>query len=205
MVNHESYVTDFPVQRFNQSRSSFDRADVDLILEVPYLLQTGQFIMPLAVGTKAPDFTLSTKTADGPKQVKLSDNFGEKNTLLLFFPMAFTGTCTTEMCEVSAGLNVYSDLNATVYGISGDNPFAQEAWAQKEKITVPLLSDYEHKVAKDYGVMYDSFLPQMNLGMAGVPKRSAFIIDKNGVIQYAESNDDARQLPNFDRIKAKLG
>jgi glutaredoxin-dependent peroxiredoxin len=159
----------------------------------------------LAVGTKAPDFALSTKIGDGPKQIKLSDNFGKKNTLLLFFPMAFTGTCTTEMCEVSVGLNAYTNLNAAVYGISGDNPFAQEAWAQKEKITVPLLSDYEHKVAKAYDVMYDSFLPQMNLGMGGVPKRSAFVIDKNGVIQYAESNDDARQLPNFDKIKAKLG
>jgi glutaredoxin-dependent peroxiredoxin len=160
--------------------------------------------MSLTVGTKAPDFTLSTKTADGPKQIKLSDNFGKKNTLLLFFPMAFTATCTTEMCEISAGLNGYTNSNANVYGISGDNPFAQEAWAQKEKITVPLLSDYEHKIANDYGVMYDSFLPQMNLGMSGVPKRSAFIIDKNGVIQYSESNDDARQLPNFQKIKAKL-
>ena len=140
--------------------------------------------MPLSIGTKAPDFTLSTKTVDGPKQMKLSDNFGKKNTLLLFFPMAFTSTCTTEMCEVSAGMNVYTDSNAAIYGISGDNPFAQEAWAQKEKITVPLLSDYEHQVAKAYGVMYDSFLPQMNLGMGGVPKRSAFIIDKTGVIQY---------------------
>jgi len=160
--------------------------------------------MSLAVGTKAPDFALSTKTADGPKQIKLSDNLGKKNTLLLFFPMAFTGTCTTEMCEVSGGLSAYSGMNAAVYGISGDNPFAQEAWAQKEKITVPLLSDYEHKVAKTYDVMYDSFLPQLNLGMAGVPKRSAFVIDKNGVIQYVESNDDAKQLPNFDKIKAKL-
>jgi peroxiredoxin len=160
--------------------------------------------MPLAVGTKAPDFTLSTKNADGPKQIRLSESLGKGNTLLLFFPMAFTGTCTTEMCEVSAGLNGYTNLNAVVYGISGDNPFAQEAWAQKENITVPLLSDYEHKVAQAYGVMYDSFLPQMNLGMGGVPKRSAFIIDKNGVIQYAESNDDARQLPNFEKIKAKL-
>jgi peroxiredoxin len=160
--------------------------------------------MPLATGTKAPDFTLSTKAADGPKQVKLSDNFGKKNTLLLFFPMAFTGTCTTEMCGISNGLREYTQLNATVYGISGDNPFAQEAWAQKEKITVPLLSDYEHKVAKEYGVIYDSFLPQMNLGMGGVPKRSAFIIDRAGVIQYSESNDDARELPNFDKIKAKL-
>jgi peroxiredoxin len=161
--------------------------------------------MSLAVGTKAPDFSLSTKTVDGPKQIKLSDNFGKKNTLLLFFPMAFTGTCTTEMCEVSGGLSAYSGLNVAVYGISGDNPFAQEAWAQKEKITVTLLSDYEHKVAKAYDVMYDSFLPQLNLGMGGVPKRSAFIIDKNGVIQYAESNDDAKQLPTFDKIKAKLG
>ena len=160
--------------------------------------------MSLAVGTKAPDFALSTKTADGPKQIKLTDNLGKKNTLLLFFPMAFTGTCTTEMCEVSGGLSAYSGMNAAFYGISGDNPFAQEAWAQKEKITVPLLSDYEHKVAKAYDVMYDSFLPQLNLGMAGVPKRSAFVIDKNGVIQYVESNDDAKQLPNFDKIKAKL-
>src|SRR5205823_4850886 len=160
--------------------------------------------MPLAVGTKAPDFALSTKTVDGPEQVRLSENFGKRNTLLLFFPMAFTGTCTTEMCEISAGLNAYTSLNAVVYGISGDNPFAQEAWAQKEKITVPLLSDYDHNVAREYDVMYDSFLPQMNLGMSGVPKRSAFIIDKNGVIQYSESNDDARQLPNFGKIKAKL-
>src|ERR1700732_5166519 len=160
--------------------------------------------MPLGVGTKAPDFTLSTKAADGPKEIKLSDNFGKKNTLLLFFPMAFTGTCTTEMCGVSTDLTAYSSLNASVYGISGDNPFAQEAWAQKEKITVPLLSDYEHKVTQAYDVAYDSFLPQMNLGMGGVAKRAVFIIDRNGIIQYAESNDDARALPNYEKIKAKL-
>ena len=160
--------------------------------------------MALAIGTKAPDFSLPTKTAEGPKQIKLSDNFGKKNTALLFFPMAFTGTCTTEMCGMSQELNAYAELNADVYGISGDNPFAQEAWAQKEKITVPLLSDYEHKVAKAYDVMYDSFLPQMNLGMGGVAKRSAFVIDRNGVIQYAESHDDAGELPNFEKIKARL-
>ena len=160
--------------------------------------------MPLAVGTKAPDFTLSSKTAEGPKQIKLSDNFGKKNTLLLFFPMAFTGTCTTEMCGVSNDLAAYVSLNAHVYGISGDNPFAQEAWAQKEKITAPLLSDYEHKVAQAYDVAYDSFLPQMNLGMGGVPKRAVFIIDRSGVIQYAECDDDARALPNFDKVKTKL-
>ncbi|HEY6206140.1 MAG TPA: redoxin domain-containing protein [Chthoniobacterales bacterium] len=160
--------------------------------------------MPLAVGTKAPDFTLSTKTADGPKQIRLSNNFGKKNSVLLFFPMAFTGTCTEEMCGLTPQLPNYEGMNAVVYGISGDNPFAQEAWSQKEKIGVTLLSDYEHKVARDYGVAYDSFLPQKNLGMAGVAKRSAFVVDKNGLIQYAESNDDPGQLPNFDKIKAKL-
>ncbi len=160
--------------------------------------------MALAIGTKAPDFSLSTKTAEGPRQIKLSDNFGKRNTVLLFFPMAFTGTCTTEMCGVTNELNAYSELNAEVYGISGDNPFAQEAWAQKEKITVLLLSDYEHKVANSYGVIYDSFLPQMNLGMGGVAKRSAFVIDRNGVIQHSESLEDARELPNFEKIKAKL-
>jgi peroxiredoxin len=160
--------------------------------------------MSLPIGTKAPDFSLSTKTEEGPKQVRLSDNFGKKNTLLLFFPMAFTGTCTTEMCGVSMDLSVYGSLNATVYGISGDNPFAQEAWAQKEKITVPLLSDYEHNVARAYGVAYDCFLPQMNLGMSGVPKRAVFIVDRSGIIQYAEMNEDARALPNFEKVKAKL-
>src|SRR5438876_9317708 len=106
--------------------------------------------MPLAVGTKAPDFTLSTKTADGPKQIRLGENFGKGNTLLLFFPMAFTATCTTEMCEVSAGLNAYTNLNAVVYGISGDNPFAQEAWARKERMTVPSLSDSEQQMPNAY-------------------------------------------------------
>jgi len=160
--------------------------------------------MALSVGSKAPDFTLSSKTADGPKQVTLSDNFGKRNTLLLFFPMAFTGTCTTEMCGVSMDLSVYGSLKASVYGISGDNPFAQEAWAQKEKITVPLLSDYEHQVARAYDVAYESFLPQLNLPMGGVPKRAVFIIDRDGVIQYAESNDDARALPNFEKVKSRL-
>ena len=161
--------------------------------------------MPLPTGTKAPDFSLKSKTAEGLRDVKLSDNFGRKNTLLLFFPAAFTGVCTQEMCSVSSGLNAYTGLDADVIALSVDSPFAQEAWAQKEKIIVPLLSDYEHTVAKAYDVMYDSFLPQMHLGMGGVPKRSAFVVDKNGVIQYAESNDDPGQLPNFEKIKAKLG
>jgi peroxiredoxin len=160
--------------------------------------------MALSIGTKAPDFSLSSKTVDGLKLVKLSDNFRKKNTVLLFFPMAFTGVCTAELCEASDGLDAYAEVNAQVYGISGDSPFSLEVWAQKEHINVPLLSDYDHVVAKAYGVAYDSFAPDRGLPMGGVPKRSAFIIDRDGVIQYAESSDNPRQLPNFDAIKAKL-
>jgi peroxiredoxin len=160
--------------------------------------------MALPTGAQAPDFSLPTKTADGPKQVKLSDYRGKQTVLLLFVPMAFTGTCTDELCSVSQSINRYATLNAAVLGISGDNPFAQEAWAQKEHINFPLLSDYEHHVARSYDVAYDSFLPQLGLGMGGVAKRAAFLVDKEGVIQYAESKDDARDLPDFEAILSKL-
>jgi peroxiredoxin len=160
--------------------------------------------MALKVGDKAPDFTLASKQADGIKLIKLSDHFGKQNTLLLFVPMAFTGVCTKEFCEISAGLSQYTALNAAVLGISGDNPFAQEQWAQKEKITLPLLSDYDHKVATAYGCAYDSFLPAKNLPMGGVPKRSAFVVDKTGVIRYAEIKESPGDLPNFEAIQACL-
>jgi len=160
--------------------------------------------MALKIGDHAPDFELTTQAAAGPKKLKLSSNFGQKNTVLLFVPMAFTGVCTKELCAVSQGLNAYTALNAVVWGISGDNPFAQAAWAEKEKITIPLLADYEHKVTNAYGVAYASFLPEKNLGMAGVPKRSAFVVDKQGIIRYAEVNDNPGQLPNFEALQAVL-
>ncbi|MDF1785748.1 MAG: peroxiredoxin [Verrucomicrobiales bacterium] len=160
--------------------------------------------MALAVGTQAPDFTLSTITADGPKLVSLADHKG-KNVVVLFFPMAFTGVCTPEFCSISEGLGDYTSLNAEVIGVSGDNPFAQANWAEKEGIKVTLLADYEHDVTKAYDVAYDAFLPDKNLPMGGVSKRSAFVIDKDGVIQYSESLDNPGDLPNFDAIKAKLG
>src|ERR1700675_2956977 len=97
--------------------------------------------MAIPVGTKAPDFTLKSKQASGLVDVKLSDNFGKKNTVLLFFPAAFTGVCTTELCDITAGLAQYSGLNADVIAVSVDTPFAQEAWAQKEKIGITLVSD----------------------------------------------------------------
>ena len=106
------------------------------------------------------------------------------------------------MCSISQGLEEYD--GTVVLGLSGDSPFAQEAWGAQEKITIPLLSDYDHKVAQAYGIAYDQFAPQLNLPMGGVAKRSAFVIDQNGVIQYAESNDDPRKLPDFSAIKATL-
>lgn len=160
--------------------------------------------MALSVGSAAPDFTVTTLGASGPELFKLSEHVGASNILLLFVPMAFTGVCTKEFCELSSSINEYKSLNATVIGISGDNPFAQKAWAEKEGITLQLLSDYDHKVTTAYGVAYDSFLPAKNLIMGGVPKRSAFIIDKAGVIQYAEVLESPGDLPNFAAIKAKL-
>src|ERR1700741_4700231 len=97
--------------------------------------------MALSVGTKAPDFTLKSKQASGLVDVSLGSNFGKKNTVLLFFPAAFTSVCTKELCDVTSGFNSYSSLNADVIAISVDTPFAQEAWAQKEKISLPLASD----------------------------------------------------------------
>lgn len=160
--------------------------------------------MALAPGTKAPDFTLVTLGDSGPELFTLSEHTGGGNLVLLFFPMAFTGGCTAEFCEVRGVLGDYEALNAKVIAVSGDSPFAQQAWAEKESFKLRLLSDYEHTVAKAYDVAYDSFLPEKNLTMGGVAKRSAFVIDREGVIQYAESNDDPSKMPDFGAIKAKL-
>ncbi len=160
--------------------------------------------MALSTGTTAPDFKLTTIGASGPEYVTLSAHKGQSHVLVLFVPMAFTGVCTQELCEISGGLNDYSSLGCKVIAISGDNPFAQQAWAQKENIQLTLCSDYDHTVARAYGIAYDSFLPDKNLGQSGVPKRSAFIVDKAGVIQYSESKESPGDLPDFAAIKAKL-
>ena len=155
--------------------------------------------MPIPVGSKAPDFTLKSKTAAGVADVKLSANFGQKNTLLLFYPLAFTGVCTAEMCDISNSLNTYAALNADVIGISVDSPFAQEAWAAKEKITVKLASDLNKKTAADYGVL----LADLG-GFGATSARAAFVVDKQGVVQYSEQTPTPKDLPNFDAIKATL-
>ena len=156
--------------------------------------------MAIPVGSKAPDFTLKSKQSSGLVDVKLSNNFGKKNTVLLFFPAAFTGVCTTEMCDISNSMSNYSALNADVIAVSVDTPFAQEAWAQKEKITFRLASDLNKQVIKDYGVVFP-----MLAGVGDTAARSAFVIDKNGVVQYSEQTPTPKDLPNFDAIVSTLG
>ena len=155
--------------------------------------------MAISVGTKAPDFTLKSKNAEGVSDISLSSNIGQKNTVILFFPLAFTGVCTTELCDVTAGLGQYSDLNADVIGISVDSPFAQEAWAQKENIDITLASDLNKKTAADYGVLLDDLL-----GFGATSARAAFVVDKDGVVQYSEQTPTPKDLPNFDAIKETL-
>ena len=154
--------------------------------------------MPITVGTKAPDFTLKSKSP-ADVEVKLSNNFGKKNTVVLFFPLAFTGVCTTEMCDVTAGLSAYADMNADVIAISVDSPFAQAAWAAKEKISITLASDLNKTTTKAYDVVFP-----MLAGVGDTSARAAFVIDKNGVVQYAEQTATPKDLPNFAAIKAKL-
>lgn len=156
--------------------------------------------MAIPVGSKAPDFTLKSKTASGLVDVKLSENFGKKNTVLLFFPLAFTSVCTKEMCDLTAGLKTYSEMNADVLAVSVDSPFAQEAWAQKEKITLRLASDLNKKTAEAYGTL----LPDL-IGIGAVSARAAFVIDKDGVVQYSEQTPTPKELPNFNAIQEVLG
>ena len=155
--------------------------------------------MPIPTGSKAPDFTLKSKQASGLVDVKLSHNLGKKNTVLLFFPAAFTSVCTKEMCDLTAGLNAYAGLNADVIGISVDTPFAQEAWAQKEKIGVTLASDLNKDVIKNYQVVFP-----MLAGIGDTAARAAFVIDKNGVVQYSEQTPTPKDLPNFAALTATL-
>lgn len=155
--------------------------------------------MALTTGAQAPDFTLKTKTAEGLADVTLSANFGEKQSVLLFFPFAFTSVCMGEACSVRDDMTAYEDLDAEVYGISVDSPFAQDAMAKQENLNFSLLSDFNKEVSKAYDVLYEDFI-----GFSGVSKRSAFVVNKEGVITFAWSSDDPKELPDFDALKAAL-
>jgi peroxiredoxin len=153
-------------------------------------------MMSMTIGTKAPNFKLVNTNK---QEVELQAQQG-KNVVLLFFPMAFTGTCTAELCSVRDNMSVYEQLDATVYGISVDSPFALGKFKEEQKLQFDLLSDFNKEVSSAYGCLYTEFV----LGLKGVSKRSAFVIDKQGVLQYAEVLEKASDLPNFESIKACL-
>lgn len=155
--------------------------------------------MPIAAGSQAPDFTLKTKTAEGLKDIKLSDNFGKKQTVLLFFPLAYTSVCTAEMCDISNGLGAYESLGADVIGISVDSPFSQEAWAKSSGIKLTLVSDLNKETTKAYGVLFPGLA-----GIGDTSARAAFVIGKDGVVKYAEQTATPKDLPDFEAVKAAL-
>jgi peroxiredoxin len=152
--------------------------------------------MPLTIGQSAPNFTLFNTEK---KEISLTDYKG-KNVVILFFPLAFTGVCTAELCNIRDNYNVYTSLNAEVIGISVDSLFVLEKFKNSENYNFDLLSDFNKTASKDYDTLYETFA----FGMQGVSKRSAFVVDKNGILQYAEVLEDAGKQPNFDDIKACL-
>jgi len=151
--------------------------------------------MATQVGESAPAFTLKNTDLE---EVSLADFSGRK-VVLLFVPLAFSGPCTEELCDISAGINAYDDLGAQVLAISVDSPFSLKAWVEKEGITIPLLSDFNKEVSAAYGAQFEDLL-----GFKGVAKRSAFVVDGAGVVRFASVSDDPKQLPDFEAIKACL-
>jgi glutaredoxin-dependent peroxiredoxin len=154
--------------------------------------------MSITVAQQAPDFSLFDSEM---KEVKFSDFKNKKNVLLLFFPMAFTGTCTKELCGVRDDIARYSNTNAEVLGISVDSVFTLAKYKEDQAFNFPLLSDFNKEVSALYHSIYDSFT---GMNMKGVSKRSAFVIDKAGIVQYAEVLESAGDVPNFVAINEKL-
>lgn len=159
--------------------------------------------MPIHKGSPAPEFKLKRKTADGLEEVSLYQHVAKSKVVVLFFPLAFTGGCEQELCSVSDGLSDFEALDAAVLGVSVDSPFAQEVFAEKADIKIPLLSDFNRKASKAYDVLYDTFLPG-KLDFTGVAKRSAFVVDTSGTIIYSWSSDDPSVMPDFEEIKKAL-
>lgn len=149
--------------------------------------------MSLKVGDNAPDFKLFSSEL---KEVSLADYKGQK-LVIHFFPLAFTGTCTTQLCTMRDSFGYYEGMNAAVVGISIDSPFTLAKFKEVEAYQFPLLSDFNKEVSQAYGAFYDEFV----FNLKGVAKRAAFVIDEEGKVIYAEVLENAGDLPNFETIK----
>jgi peroxiredoxin len=152
--------------------------------------------MKIEAGQKAPDFTLYDSEK---KQVTLSELKGQP-VLLLFFPLAFTSTCTKELCSVRDTIGWYNNVNAKVFGISVDSLHTLAKYKAEQELNFPLLSDFNKEVSAAYGSLYEMF----GYNMKGVSKRSAFVIDKDGIVRYAEVLENAGEIPDFNKIKKAL-
>lgn len=152
--------------------------------------------MKIEAGQNAPDFSLYDSDKN---KVTLSDYKG-KQVLLLFYPQAFTGVCTKELCTVRDNIAQYENVNAQVFGISVDSVFTLAKYKSEQSLNFPLLSDFNKEVSQAYGTLYENWIFEMK----GVSKRSAFVIDEEGVVQYAEVLENAGDLPNFEAIEAAL-
>ena len=150
----------------------------------------------IQIGQPAPNFTLFNSEKE---KISLSD-FAGKNVLLLFFPQAFTGTCTRELCSTRDNIALYNEANAEVFGISVDSVFTLAKYKEDQHLNFSLLSDFNKTVSTTYGALYDNFVFDMH----GVSKRSAFVVDKQGIIRYAEVLETATDLPNFEAIHETL-
>ena len=149
-----------------------------------------------AVGSPAPDFSLAP--APSPDRVTLAEHRGEP-VVLLFFPLAFSGVCTAELCHMADDWSRWEEAGVTVLGISIDSPFVNRKFAEETKVPFPLLSDFNKDASSAYGVLYPDYF-----GMRGVAKRSAFVVDREGVIRYAWVSEDSGLMPDFDEIYAAV-
>lgn len=153
--------------------------------------------MSLAIGQAAPDFSLFDSSKN---KVTLSELRG-KNILLMFFPQSFTGVCTQQVCTARDNMSQYEKANATVLGISVDSVFTLAKFKETEQLNFTLLSDFNKDVSRAYGSLYEEWI----LDMKGVAKRAAFVIDANGIVQYAEVLENPGNLPDFQKIQEVLG
>lgn len=152
--------------------------------------------MAITKGMQAPDFTLRNTEK---QKITLNELKG-KNVVLLFFPLAFTSVCTAELCNVRDNLSLYNNTNAVVFGISVDSLYTLGKFKEEQHLNFDLLSDFNKEVSVAYDAIYETFSNDMK----GVSKRAAFVIDKDGVVQYAEVLENAGEQPDFSAIQKTL-
>jgi glutaredoxin-dependent peroxiredoxin len=160
------------------------------------LLSLKLIVMAIEVGQVAPEFSLY----DTEKEKITLSQFRGNNVLLLFFPLAFTSVCTAELCAVRDNLKIYESLNVKPLGISVDSLYTLAKFKQEQNLNFPLLSDFNKTVSKLYGSLYENF----GFDMQGVSKRSAFLIDTEGIVRYAEVLENAGKQQDFQALQVKL-